>query len=537
MKLDTIGSVGIIGAGEAGLAAAKMLLAEGYRCTIFERNARVGGVWTTGYLGFGVQVQRELYEIPDWPLPADGPDFTPGPTVCSYLEAYSDRFGVTPHVRLNTTVTGVEERSDGAPGWTVSYRGPDGREQCQAFDLVVVATGLYSHTPNMPEFSGQDRFRGRIIHNSELQSSEQLEGRKVAVVGYGKSATDAAVLAAESAEESTIVFREQHWPVPAVLPGGIPFKYALFNRLTNAMLPLHSHASAFERAWHRVGKPFIWAFWRLVEQIIIHHCGLHRPRKGKSATTTDLIPPHRIEYDGFSNSTMLPKPEFFADIHAGRLGAEQAVITSYDEKGILLSNGRRLDCDLVVMATGWRNDYGFLSEEIRRRIGFEKDGCYLYRQVFHPDLPNLAFIGSNAATYINILTHNLQARWLTELLRGTHRLPDRETMRAEIEIVKCWKRRIIPPSSSRAATLHLHMQHYHDDLLRDMGLSPRRKRGVMGWLKELVAPYQPSDYADVASGEAIRVTPPRARSGSPDRAVARGASYSRPVSWMFGPSE
>ena len=372
MKLDTIGSVGIIGAGEAGLAAAKMLLAEGYRCTIFERNARVGGVWTTGYLGFGVQVQRELYEIPDWPLPADGPDFTPGPTVCSYLEAYSDRFGVTPHVRLNTTVTGVEERSDGAPGWTVSYLGPDGREQCQAFDLVVVATGLYSHTPNMPEFSGQDRFRGRIIHNSELQSREQLEGRKVAVVGYGKSATDAAVLAAESAEESTIVFREQHWPVPAVLPGGIPFKYALFNRLTNAMLPLHSHASAFERAWHRVGKPFIWAFWRLIEQIIIHHCGLHRPRKGKSATTTDLIPPHRIEYDGFSNSTMLPKPEFFAEIHAGRLGAEQAVITSYDEKGILLSNGRRLDCDLVVMATGWRNDYGFLSEEIRRRKLFQR---------------------------------------------------------------------------------------------------------------------------------------------------------------------
>ena len=75
---------------------------------------------------------------------------------------------------------------------------------------------------------------------------------------------------------------------------------------------------------------------------------------------------------------------------------------------------------------------------------------------------------------------------------------------AEIEAMKEWKREIVPPSTARAATLHLHMQHYHDDLLRDMGLSHRRKRGALGFIKELFAPYQPSDYADVTSGEATR---------------------------------
>ena len=58
---------------------------------------------------------------------------------------------------------------------------------------------------------------------------------------------DAALLAADHAEEATIVFREPRWPVPSVLLGGIPFKYALFNRFTNAMLPLHMHASRIER--------------------------------------------------------------------------------------------------------------------------------------------------------------------------------------------------------------------------------------------------------------------------------------------------
>jgi hypothetical protein len=206
---------------------------------------------------------------------------------------------------------------------------------------------------------------------------------------------------------------------------------------------------------------------------------------------------------------MLPKPEFFEHIHSGRLGAERAEITAYTEDGVTLSNGAQVNCDLVILATGWRTDYGFLAEDIRRRIGFEEDGYYLYRQIVHPDVPNLAFIGSNAATYINILTHNLQARWLTELLRGTHQLPDRNVLFAEIEAMKEWKRRIVPQSTARAATLHLHMQHYHDDLLRDMGLSPRRKRGALKWVKELLSPYQPSDYADVTSGEAFGTRPQR----------------------------
>jgi dimethylaniline monooxygenase (N-oxide forming) len=503
MDFEKTRNVGIIGAGEAGLATAKMLLAEGIQCTVFERNSRIGGVWTTGYLDFGLQVQHELYEVPDWPLPAGTPDFTPGPQVCSYLQDYADHFGVTPHVRLGTTIVNMNERKDAA-GWTLAYRDPDGVAGSEDFDFVVIAVGIYSHTPKMPEFTNQEDFGGQIIHNSELKTNEQLQGRKVVVVGYGKSATDAAVLAADNAADSTIVFREPHWPVPAVLAGGVPFKYALFNRFTNAMLPLPMHPSRKERVWHLLGKPFIWAFWRLVEMLLIYQCGLKRPRRGNSATQADLIPHHSIEYDGFGNSTMLPKSEFFEYIHSGRLGAERAEITSYTEDGVVLSNGERISCELVILATGWQTDYGFLPEDIRRRIGFEDDGYYLYRQILHPDVPNLAFIGSNAATYINILTHNLQARWLTELMRGTHRVPGRDAMMAEIEAMKEWKREIVPPSTARAATLHLHMQHYHDDLLRDMGLSHRRKRGALGFIKELFAPYQPSDYADVTSGEATR---------------------------------
>ena len=88
-------------------------------------------------------------------------------------------------------------------------------------------------------------------------------------------------------------------------------------------------------------------------------------------------------------------------------------------------------------------------------------------------------------------------------------------MLEDVEQTKIWKRKTIPPSVNRAATLHLHMQHYHDELLGDIGISAKRKSGHLRMLWELVAPYQPSDYAEVASGMALRrdapATEPRAK--------------------------
>lgn len=48
-------------------------------------------------------------------------------------------------------------------------------------------------------------------------------------------------------------------------------------------------------------------------------------------------------------------------------------------------------------------------------------------------------------------------------------------MQQNIDDQKIWKRKIMPPTKSRAARLLLHMLHYHDELLEDLGVSPLRK--------------------------------------------------------------
>lgn len=498
MNLSQVKTVAIVGAGVAGLSTAKALLAQGLDCTVFERRSHLGGVWAEGYANFGVQVQRELYEFPDWPLPKEVPDFTPGPRVQQYLSDYADHFGVTPHIQFDTLVSDIRERADDNPGWQLSYR-QGGRSVVREFDLVVICVGLYSHTPHRPQFPGRECFQGEVLHSSEIKDPQQLKDRKVAILGYGKSATDIAVESAAVARQTTLVFRQCHWPVPAKLVGILPFKWALFNRLTSALLPLYYRPSSLELWLHRLGKPMIWLWWRIVELILILQCGLW----SRFGTRTSLVPDRAVEMDAFSEAAMLPRPEFFRLIRRKAITPQQAGILSYSNHGVKLTNGRDLEADVVILATGWTTEYGFLAERLRAHLNLERDGFYLYRQMVNPQLPNLFFIGSNTSTFCSILTYNLQARWLAELIRDRHRLPSRPDMQANIELLKAWKRRWMPISGGRGARLALHMLHYHDELLRDLGVNPLRKKGIFAPIKEVFAPYEPRDYGPVVSGGAL----------------------------------
>lgn len=491
--MKTIRSVAIVGAGVAGLVTARELISVGKACTVFERSDDLGGVWSDGYLNFGVQVQKELYEFPDWPLSNEIQNFTPGPSIQRYLTDFADHFGVTPHIRFRSRVTKIEEHDDPCPGWRVTAF-QDGEENQHEFDMVVICVGLYSNKPNVPTFPGRDEFNGEVIHNSSLKSPAQLEGKRVAVVGYGKSATDAALESAAAAQRTHLVFREPHWPIPQKLAGVLPFKWGLLHRLTLTLIPLYQNPTTVEKAVHSIGKPLVWLYWRLVEALLRVQCKLG----SRFGSCVSLVPELPIEIGAFSESTMVPRPEFFNRARAGDIELHRTTIDGYTSTGLKLANGEALEVDLMIMATGWSTDFGFLADDILRRLDMADDGFYLYRHMINPDIPGLAFIG-RASSISSILTYCLQARWLARALSNRFQLPSPDVMRQNIEEMKAWKRSWIPFSPARSARLIAHTQHYHDELLCDLGEDPLRKSGIFAPLKELIAPYQPSDYASFFS--------------------------------------
>ena len=490
-------SVGIIGAGVAGLATARSMIALGLECTVFERNPVAGGVWSDGYLNFGVQVPRELYEFPDWPLPPGTPNFTPGPIIAKYLSDFSDHFEITSHIRFNTIVTNIAERNtdDASSGWIVTSSDDHGEKE-EVFDLVVICIGLYSNVPNIAEFPDRESFAGEVMHNSKLKSPEQLAEKRVAVVGFGKSATDAALESAAVAAATHIIFRTPHWPIPQKLAGILPFKWGLLHRLSSTLIPPYQYTTTTEKVVHSLGKPLVWFYWRIVETLFYFQCQLG----SRFGSRVSLVSEKPIEIDAFGESTMVPRNAFYKRARAGDIELHRTTIEKFTPTGLKLADGSSLDLDLVIMATGWKTDFSFISKVAWQRLGQEDDGFYLYRHILHPDTPGLVFVG-RAASISSILTYCLQAHWLAELIKGNVALPTDVDMKTNIEEMKIWKQSWMPYSASRSARLIAHTQHYHDELMRDTGGNPLRKTGLFAPLKELIFPYESKDYAEVLSGE------------------------------------
>lgn len=480
MKISPeIKSIGIIGAGVAGLAAARMLSAAGYDCEIFEQGDKVGGVWTVGYNTFGLQTPSSLYEIPDFPMPDDFPRLPTGEQLQSYFENYAKHFGLLEKIQFNVAISKVEEVEGN--GWILHYENrKTGETGKHTFDFIVVATGLYSN-PFMPEFPGQDQFQGKILHSSEYTDPNAISGEETVVVGFGKSALDIATDATRCAKKVTLLYRQAHWPIPVDILNLIDVRRIFLNRLVLGFMPLYQRPSKYAENLHRYGTWLVKGFWRFVEMLL----RLQYPLR-----STDTLPDDRAEKD-FFNHDFLPRRETYTLMRKGQIRTLRGNIGSFYDNGIVLGSGERINCDTVIFGTGWKQDFSFLPAKFGDTVA--NDGVYLYRHILHPEMNNLAFIGW-ASTFSNSLTAHLASVWLVKVLQGAIKIPAEQAMTHEINDMKQWKRGFMPDVYGRGALLQLHMWNYHDELLQDASINPRRKPN---WLAEWLQDYRPSDYKDI----------------------------------------
>merc|ERR1712039_1065722 len=109
--------------------------------------------------------------------------------------------------------------------------------------------------------------------------------------------------------------------------------------------------------------------------------------------------------------------------------------------------------------------YAYLEPALQARLNRQKDGLYLYRNIFPTQVRDLCFIGAETSTFNNILTQGLQSLWLRRVLSGKMNLPSTDTMEATVAQDKAWKHSWMPKKGDRAAILQLKKMKYPDQLL------------------------------------------------------------------------
>jgi dimethylaniline monooxygenase (N-oxide forming) len=484
--------VGIVGAGVAGLQTIRALKAKGFEVKAFEQDARVGGVWRENYVNFGVQVPKQLYEFPDFPSKLPWGTFPTGPQTQQYIEEYVDHFQLRDSVQTKTAVQGIDATGD---KWVFTTSREGGPPTQESFDYCVISTGMYSKANAfVPELPGKDSFRGAVLHSTDLQDLGRAEGKRVIVVGNGKSAVDCAVETASRASGAkvTLVSRNPHWPTPRKIANILPFQYIFLSRLGQALVTGHRGAlpgaPAHMTLWHKLGWPIMAAAFTAVELLFSLQ---YRNMTGKTSPLfkRDIV----SDFYGYAQVLDYSLRDLVA---AGKLDWHVGTPAAYAAEGLEV-DGEILPADLVVFGTGFRKDYSYFSQEVQSRLGLEGDGLYLWRHTLPAQVPRLAFVGSELATISNISSFGLQAAWLGKVWTGEIALPQAEEMESEIEEMKAWKRSWMPETPGRASLVLLHQTHFHDVLLKDMGIPHLRK--MPNLLAEAFMPYESADYNGIVA--------------------------------------
>ncbi len=472
----------------SGLVVARVLTAAGHDVTVFEREAEPGGVWSAArrYPGVTTQDDRTSYAYSDFPMPPDVALHPTGPEVQAYLQAYAARFGLLEAVRTRTEVVRAELDDDG--GWRLRTRGPEG-ERDEHVDHLVAAHGTYS-CPYVPAWPGRAAFEaagGRVVDPFTLGEGAALAGRRVLVVGWGKTACDVAVAATRDAASVTLVARELWWKYPKTLRAGLTFRHLLLTRLGEHLLaaPHRTRAGArLRRVTHVPRRLAIACLVRSVSTLLgLDALGL-RPRVD------------------FPRSNSLVTDGFYEAVRAGRLQVlrdTQVVALSGDATGpaAVLADGRLVPADVVVPATGHEQQLAFLGAREQEQLLEPTGELLLHRQVLAPRLPQLSFVGWSQ-TYRSPLTAEVQALWLAGHLAGLVALPGVEDLREQASAYQLTRAR-----ASRAGVSQMPVSSIGDldAQLEDLGLPlPRRTR-----LRQLVRPMDPAAYAYVLPALVARV--------------------------------
>lgn len=388
----------VIGAGVAGLCAAKYLLEAGFEdVTIFEIGTQIGGIWcyendngmSSAYSTLHINSAKNITHFHDFPFRSDVQLFPSHKDMHEYLVAYANRFDLVRRIRFSSRVTSLVPSANytsARPEWELTTQAG----QTLTFDHVVVASGHLSTPLDDPKLKTE--FGGEYLHTHYYREPKPFVGKRVCIVGAGNSACDIASDICMTADKTVLVARSGVLIAPKLI----------FGR------PFTDFTMLFDREWF----PDKLRRWIISSFIKLFH-----------GRMTDLgFKPLSHRAHSLSNAVLVQH------IAYRRITVKHG-IRQVDGTMIEFVDGTREEFDTVIGGTGYRYEIPFLSQDI---VPTADNKIELYKRIVPPDWRGLYMIGFlNTTTSLpNAFEH--QMRWLIPLETGHAALPSSEEMRDDI---------------------------------------------------------------------------------------------------------
>jgi len=205
----------IIGGGQAALATAYFLKRLNLNFIILDAGNEAGGAWVHGWQSLHLFSPASWSSLPGRLMPSTGNEYPTRQQVINYFSDYEKHYEF--QIERPVFVESVLQDEDGL---IVKTNKGDFKSKA-----VISATGTWSN-PFIPNYVGQNLFKGEQTHSANYNSSEKYRGKKVLIIGGGNSG--AQILAEVSKVAATTWITQEE---PIFLPDDVDGR-VLFERAT-----------------------------------------------------------------------------------------------------------------------------------------------------------------------------------------------------------------------------------------------------------------------------------------------------------------
>jgi 4-hydroxyacetophenone monooxygenase len=275
---------------------------------------------------------------------------------------------------------------------------------------LISASGLFS-TPKPPRIPGVETFGGKMFHTTAWDHSYDFSGKRVAVIGTGSTGSQLVRAIAAKADHLAIYQRTPHWvnPVRGYRdPVSAELRWLLDNMPGyRNWFTYHQFASALQTQSFQYIDPE----WRKSGGLINEKNDQMREMlqafiRSKVGDRDDLYDRLVPKYAPMSRRLVIDN-DWYDTLMLPNVELVSGPVDRFTKTGIVSTDGKNRDFDLVVLSTGFDVERYLWPVEYHGRDGVQlqdlwgADGARAHLTMTIPGFPNFMILyGPNAGTVV-----------------------------------------------------------------------------------------------------------------------------------------
>lgn len=395
---------------------------------ILEKNAGIGGTWLENrYPGCACDIPSHNYLVrlsPFWvvkedfaltsiqftwaPNPKWSSFYVTAPEILKYIEDVVDTFQLRKYMTTCRKITSARW-DEHKQKWIVTSRNTDGRlavvsakgitdgevgdEIAEECDVFINASG-YLNNWRWPDIPGRENYQGTLAHSANYDTSIDLKGKRVAVIGNGSSGIQATAAVQKVASHVGAYIRSPTWVTAN-----------LGSRFIGQGVPNMKYDEEQQKAWIENPEEYL-ALRKEIEKELNFRFPLYiresefqamarnftrkdmRGKLEKKPEVADLIIPNF----GVGCRRPTPGPGYLQALASDSCEVVWGEIDCFTKTGLKSADGKERDYDVIIAATGF--DMSFVPRwPIIGRNGVDLQEEWLkdpacYMSAIAQDMPN-----------------------------------------------------------------------------------------------------------------------------------------------------